>query len=199
MPRVVVAIDGPSGVGKSSVSKLLAKELNASYIDTGAMYRAVALGISDLGIKVDETGRIEKFLNSMEFVFKGERVFLNKVDLTEKIREGEAGALASKYSSLPVIRGRLVEMQRSYVGSASVVMEGRDITTVVLPGADIKFFLTASPKVRAKRRLMDEKNTDGREIEEIAQEINLRDERDSTRKDSLWLRPKTHLRSTLEA
>ncbi|MBE9531599.1 MAG: (d)CMP kinase [Proteobacteria bacterium] len=181
---MVVAIDGPSGVGKSTVSRRVAKELGARYIDTGAMYRAVALGLSDEGIKVDNVKGLDVFLNAMEFSFEGELVLLNDVDMTQKIREAEAGELASKYASLTKVRRRLVEMQRDYAKSGSVVMEGRDITTVVLPKADFKFFLTASPEVRAKRRLADEKSTDNRNIEEVAGDINARDERDSTRKDS---------------
>lgn len=187
MDSVVVAIDGPSGVGKSTVSRLLAERLSARYIDTGAMYRAVALGAFNEGILAEDCEPLEKFLRDMKFSFEGEnseRVILNGVDLTEKIRDAAAGELASRYSSLSILRRRLVRMQREYAKAGSVVMEGRDITTVVLPDADFKFFLTASPEIRARRRLMDEKSAPGRSIDEVARDINARDERDSTRKDS---------------
>ena len=188
MSAIVVAIDGPSGVGKSTVSRLLAERLKARYVDTGAMYRAVALGLSSDGINVDEFERIEKFLASMKFSFEDDRVILNNTDLTKRIREPRTSGLASKYSMLPAVRKRLVWMQKEYARFGSVVMEGRDITTVVLPEADIKFFLTASPEVRARRRQNDEKSTDERNLEEVVKDINARDERDTTRKESPLLK-----------
>ena len=180
-----VAIDGPSGVGKSTVSRLLAEKLGALYVDTGAMYRAVALGADRAGIKADDEESLKDFLSTMELGFNGERVNLNGVDFTEMIRDAPVSVLASIYSSIPIVRARLVAIQRELAGSAKrVVMEGRDIGTVVLPGAEIKFFLIASEEVRAARRLGDEKSLDDRNIEDVAKDINARDLRDSTRKDS---------------
>ena len=158
-----VAIDGPSGVGKSTAAKRIASRLDALYVDTGAMYRAVAVGAFMAGIGPkdgpDGEGALREFLSSMELSVARERVSLDGVDLTERIREAEASELASRYSSLPIVRARLVDMQRELAASTKrVVMEGRDIGTVVLPDADIKFFLTAPDDVRAGRRHKDEKS-----------------------------------------
>ncbi len=185
LSRIIVAIDGPSGVGKSTVSRLLAKKLNAHYVDTGAMYRAIALGAMEAGIGIDDGEKLMEFLKHAKVVFDEGLVLLNGVDLTEKIREPGIGELASIYSSSPLVRGRLVFIQRKLAASASkVVMEGRDIGTVVLPEADIKFFLDASSEIRAARRQADEKSLDERSIEDVAEDMNERDLRDTTREDS---------------
>ena len=180
-----IAIDGPSGVGKSTVAKRIAEKLAALYVDTGAMYRAVALGADMAGIKADDEEALMDFLSTMELGFDGERVALNGVDFTDKIREAPADELSSIYSSLPAVRTRLVDIQRELAGSANrVVMEGRDIGTVVLPKAEIKFFLDAPEDARAHRRLNDEKSTGKESIEEVDSAMRLRDLRDKTRKES---------------
>lgn len=185
LSRMTVAIDGPSGVGKSTVSKLLAGKLNAHYVDTGAMYRAVALAANDARIRSDEVEKLKDFLVKMKFVFEEGMVVINGVDLTQRIREPVVGELASIYSSSPLVRGRLVAIQRKMASSASkLVMEGRDIGTVVLPEADIKFFLDASFEIRAARRQADEMSPEDRSIEDISKDMEARDERDSTRGDS---------------
>lgn len=185
LSRFTVAIDGPSGVGKSTVSRLLADKLNAHYVDTGAMYRAVALGACEEGIGVEDGERLMEFLTKVKLVFDEGLVLLNDVDLTQRIRESGVGELASVYSTSPLVRGRLVFIQRKLAASASkLVMEGRDIGTVVLPDADIKFFLDASFEIRAARRHADEKNLVDLNMADIADELNERDLRDTTRVDS---------------
>jgi cytidylate kinase len=185
LSRYTIAIDGPSGVGKSTVSRLLADKLNAHYVDTGAMYRAVAIGLDEAGVDVHDGEQLMEYLKAVNLVFDGGLVLLNDVDFTERIREPGVGALASKYSASTLVRGRLVFIQRKLAASASkLVMEGRDIGTVVLPEADMKFFLDASVDVRAKRRHADEKNLVDLSLEDIEDELNERDTRDTTREDS---------------
>ncbi|MEE9543451.1 MAG: (d)CMP kinase [Thermodesulfobacteriota bacterium] len=180
-----VAIDGPSGVGKSTVALRVAEKLDALYIDTGAMYRAVAVGADMAGIGLGDEEVLNDFLSTMELGFNGDRIALNGVDFTEKIREPRASELASIYSSISIVRARLVEIQKELAASADrVVMEGRDIGTVVLIDADIKFFLTASVEVRTQRRVHDEKSLCKETKEDVDSAMRLRDLRDKTRKDS---------------
>ena len=185
-----IAIDGPAGAGKSSIAKALSKRLGYIYIDTGAMYRAVALFFLDEGVKDSEDSRIESLLEKLDISIKYEdgtqKVFLNGVDVSDKLRLEQIGKLASKFSAIGSVREKLVALQRKLAKKENVVMDGRDIGTVVLPNADLKIYLSASSKVRAKRRyleLLEKGNTD-LDINLIEDEIIKRDEADINREIS---------------
>ncbi len=187
MKRLSIAIDGPAGAGKSSVAKILAKEMGYTYLDTGAMYRALTYeslrrGLSDAAaiVRMAET----VFMR----VMPGEdtmRVFLDEKEVTDFLRAPEVSAAVSSVSAIPEIRTRMVDLQRKLSAAGGTVLDGRDIGTVVLPHADVKIFLTASPHVRALRRFeeMKEKNP-SITVEEIEADIRERDEKDSTRATS---------------
>jgi cytidylate kinase len=151
--HVRVAVDGPSGAGKSTVAKRVAKEIGADYIDTGAMYRAIALKMIREGVSL-ESGhdRLAAMLAATVVDFRGGRALLDDVDVTDDIRSAEVTSMASLCSALPSVREKLVELQRAMGRVKSVVMDGRDIGTNVFPDAEYKFFLTASVGERAKRR-----------------------------------------------
>lgn len=157
MKRIVVAIDGPAGAGKSTIARRVAKRLGFVYIDTGAMYRTVALWATRAGIALDDAQKLEALAAHAEIRFApgASRVFLNGEDVTEAIRTPEVSQAASKVSAVPGVRRALVEKQRAMGATASVVMEGRDIGTVVFPDAGVKVFLDADAKVRALRRTGD--------------------------------------------
>ena len=185
-----IAIDGPAGAGKSSIAKALSKRLGYIYIDTGSMYRAVALFFLDEGVKDSEDSRIESLLEKLDISIKYEdgtqKVFLNGVDVSDKLRLEQIGKLASKFSAIGSVREKLVALQRKLAKKENVVMDGRDIGTVVLPNADLKIYLSASSKVRAKRRyleLLEKGNTD-LDINLIEDEIIKRDEADMNREIS---------------
>jgi cytidylate kinase len=186
-PRgVTIAIDGPAGSGKSTVSRQVARRLGYAYVDTGAMYRAVAL----LGLRkgigpADENGFIAEAANAaMEFrvTDEGQRFFVNGEDLTDEVRRPEVGALSSPVSAIAGVRRYLTEAQRRMAEDGGVVMEGRDIGTVVCPDAKAKVFLTASEQERARRRFVElrEKGVDA-DLEEVRAGIAARDQRDSSR------------------
>lgn len=187
MKRLSIAIDGPAGAGKSSVAKILAKEMGYTYLDTGAMYRALTYeslrrGLSDAAA----IGRMAETVSMR--VMPGEdtmRVFLDEKEVTDFLRTSEVSAAVSSVSAIPEIRTRMVDLQRKLSAAGGTVLDGRDIGTVVLPHADVKIFLTASPHVRALRRFeeMKEKNP-SITVEEIEADIRERDEKDSTRATS---------------
>ena len=187
-----IAIDGPAGAGKSSIAKALSKKLGFVYIDTGAMYRAVALFFLENGIKDSSDNEIDKLLDKLDINIKytdGEqRVFLNNVDVSDKLRQEEIGKLASRFSAVKSVREKLVALQRKLAERENVVMDGRDIGTVVLPNADLKIYLSAGSKVRAKRRYLEliEKGFDKAALDEkaIENEIIKRDEADMNREIS---------------
>lgn len=185
-----IAIDGPAGAGKSSIAKALSKRLGYIYIDTGAMYRAVALFFLDNDVKDGTDSRIESLLEKLEISIKYEdgaqKVILNGEDVTGKLRLEEIGKLASKFSAIGSVREKLVALQRKLAQKENVVMDGRDIGTVVLPNADLKIYLSASSKVRAKRRYLEllEKGHTDLDINEIEDEIIKRDEADMNREIS---------------
>ena len=187
-----IAIDGPAGAGKSSIAKALSKKLGFVYIDTGAMYRAVALFFLENGIKDSSDNEIDKLLDKLDINIKytdGEqRVFLNNVDVSDKLRQEEIGKLASRFSALKSVREKLVALQRKLAKKENVIMDGRDIGTVVLPNADLKIYLSAGSKVRAKRRYLEliEKGFDKAALDEkvIENEIIKRDEADMNREIS---------------
>ncbi len=152
-----IAIDGPSGAGKSTLARRLAKELGCMYVDTGAIYRTVAYHFAMLGIGPRDVDNIRRFLPdaNVEIVYLDggeQRMLLNGTDVTDELRTPEISAAASQISAQPLVRAFLLDMQRDLARRHSVVMDGRDIGTVVLPDADVKVFLTASPQARAKRR-----------------------------------------------
>ena len=185
-----IAIDGPAGAGKSSIAKALSKRLGYIYIDTGAMYRAVALFFVENNVSDGTDSRIESLLEKLEISIKYEdgaqKVILNGEDVTGKLRLEEIGKLASKFSAIGSVREKLVALQRKLAQKENVVMDGRDIGTVVLPNADLKIYLSASSKVRAKRRYLEllEKGYTDLDINEIEDEIIKRDEADMNREIS---------------
>ena len=179
---MIIAIDGPAGAGKSTVAKKVAENLNFTYLDTGAMYRAFTLLVLEKNIPLDNLKEIEKLLNNFNIEYRGEKVFLNGKDVTKKIRSDEVTKNVSYISSLGFIRKKMVELQRNIGKNNNIVIEGRDIGTVVFPNADIKIYLDASVEERAKRRLKDEKDSSqGTTLEEMIEKIKKRDEYDSNR------------------
>lgn len=181
-----IAIDGPAGAGKSTIAKLVAKEKGYVYVDTGAMYRGLAIHFLENGIEAEETGKIVEACKDADVTIRYEdgqqQVYLNGKNITAKLREEAVGNMASKSSAIPEVRAKLLELQRELARKENVIMDGRDIGTCVLPDADVKVFLTASVETRAKRRYDElvEKGVSC-DLEEIARDIAERDERDSTR------------------
>lgn len=181
-----VAIDGPAGAGKSTIAKEVAKELGYIYVDTGAMYRAIALYLLRNGVKAEENEVISaKCMEAnvtIEYVDGKQVVFLNGEDVNGLIRTEEVGSMASSSSTNPDVRKRLLGLQRELAEKNDVIMDGRDIGTNILPNAQAKIYLTASIEVRAKRRF-DELTAKGVacDYEEIKKEIAIRDERDMNR------------------
>lgn len=181
-----VAIDGPAGAGKSTIAKLVAKEKGYVYVDTGAMYRGLAIHFLENGIEAEEKEKIAEACKDADVTIRYEdgqqQVYLNEKNITAKLREEAVGNMASKSSAIPEVRVKLLELQRELARKEDVIMDGRDIGTCVLPDADVKVFLTASVETRAKRRY-DELVEKGVacDLEEIARDIAERDERDSTR------------------
>lgn len=184
-----VAIDGPAGAGKSTIAKMAAKELGFVYVDTGAMYRALALYFLRQGIKPNETEKIKEVLPSVSVTIKyqdGEQiVLLNGENVNAFLRTQEVGDMASAVSPLAPVREKLLSLQRELAKGTSVIMDGRDIGTTVLPQADLKIYLTADAEIRAERRYKELKER-GTECdrEEILREIILRDKQDMTREIS---------------
>lgn len=188
---MIIAIDGPSGAGKSTLGKMLAKQLDLLYLDTGAMYRAVGLAVLEAGVGFEETEKIAGIAKGTDIKLIGDpgnlQVFLNERDVSQEIRTNEVGQAASIVSTISDVRRTLVEHQRKLGISApnGAVLDGRDIGTVVFPGADVKFFLTAKPEARAQRRFAEDLEK-GRatSYEKTFAEIRTRDERDVSRADS---------------
>jgi len=184
---LIIAIDGPSGAGKSTLGRRLAHELGLLYIDTGAMYRAVALAVAAAGVEVSDAAAVAAVARGASIRLEGDpdalRVLLDGRDVSEEIRGESVGHAASVVSAIPEVRRELVRRQREMGASGGVVLDGRDIGTVVFPSADVKFFLTAVPEERARRRL-DEERTRAQSFAETLADINERDRRDSTRDDS---------------
>ena len=188
---IVVAIDGPSGVGKSTVGKALAERLGVPYLDTGAMYRAVGLLARREGVTlpIADPGRVGELAETAEVLVTGTggdlRVFLDGEDVSEEIREPEISRYASAVAAVPRVRRRLAARQRERALAGGGVLEGRDIGTKVVPEARAKFFLTARPEVRARRRF-DELARKGtpQELAAVRAEMEARDRADSTRTDS---------------
>ena len=182
----IVAVDGPAGAGKSTVSKILARRLGYVFLDTGAMYRAVAVEAERQGIQPDDESALEGLCQTLTISFQSEgdeqRVFCQGRDVTEEIREPHIGMLASRVSMKKPVRDAMARLQRQAGRQGKIVAEGRDTTTVVFPNARFKFFLVAEPEERARRRYRElvSKGLPAR-IEDIQEEINKRDEQDSSR------------------
>ena len=189
--RVVVAIDGPAGAGKSTIARRVAGKLGFVYIDSGAMYRAVALAALRSGADLSDAERLEQLSRAARIEFEpgGARVLLDGEDVSAAIRAPEISPAASKVSVFSGVRRALVEKQREMAAAVSVVMEGRDIGSVVFPDAQVKIYLDADPRVRAARRV-SEMQEKGQTLDaaEVEREIRERDRRDSTRADSPLLR-----------
>jgi (E)-4-hydroxy-3-methyl-but-2-enyl pyrophosphate reductase/cytidylate kinase len=183
MEKFHIAIDGPAGSGKTTVSKLLAKTLGFDYLDTGAMYRAIALFLDELGIPPDDVERIDEVLSKVKMGYKDGKLYLNGKEVNdEKIRTARAGILASDYAKVPVVRKHLTRLQREIANGRKMVVEGRDIGTVVLPDADLKIFLTASVEERARRRWRElREKGENISYEEVLEQLRKRDEQDSKR------------------
>lgn len=185
--RVVIAIDGPSGAGKSTIARAVATRLGYIYIDTGAMYRAVGLWALRANIPLDDMHKLEQLAAAARIEFRAgtSTVLLNGEDITAAIRETAASDAASKASAIPGVRRAMVDEQRRMAEDWSVVMEGRDIGTVVFPNADVKIFLDADPAIRAQRRTT-ELRLRGTDVatETVAREMAERDQRDRTRAEA---------------
>ena len=184
-----VAIDGPAGAGKSTIAKLVAKKLGLVYVDTGAMYRAVALFLLESGIDVNDKAAVADKVKGANVDIKYEdgiqNVYLNGVNVTGRLREEAVGNTASLTSAVPEVRAQIFSLQRGLAERGGVIMDGRDIGTVVMPDADVKIYLTASSEVRANRRVkeLQEKGVEAN-FEEIKKDIEERDHRDMTREIS---------------
>lgn len=181
-----IAIDGPAGAGKSTIAKLVAKELGFIYVDTGAMYRGLAVHFLKKGIVPGEVEKIEAACEDakVELGYENgvQQVYLNGENITSQLREEAVGNMASVSSAVPAVRAKLLDLQRNLAKEKDVVMDGRDIGTNVLPNADVKVYLTASVECRAMRRFKElEEKGEACDFEQIKQDIQERDERDMTR------------------
>lgn len=188
--KISVAIDGPSGSGKSTLSRAAAKELSLLYVDTGAIYRTTALYTLRRGAAPEDAAAVAALLPEIGVALSHDdggvqRMYLNGEDVTDLIRTQEVSMAASAVSAHPAVRAFLLEMQRELARKHSVIMDGRDIGTVVLPGADVKIFLTAGSEVRARRRWLElqERGTP-RDWEQLLRETRERDERDASRAEA---------------
>ena len=187
MKSMQIAIDGPSGAGKSTMAKLISQKLGIMYLDTGAMYRTLALKAIRLNIDTQDSNKVTELLSdfniSIQYENGSQKVILNHEDVSYKIRSDEVSMGASNVSAIPAVRKRLVELQQEMASNTSVVMDGRDIGTHVLPNADVKIFLTAGVAQRALRRYNEQKEKGilKKSLEEIEKEIEVRDYNDSHR------------------
>ena len=183
--RPIIAIDGPVGAGKSVAARALARSLGFSYLNTGAMYRAVAIAAREAGVSPDGASvekKLAPILAAIKIAFDGEKIFLNDRDVTARIVEPEIGDLASRFSAIGVVRGRMRELQRAAGANGGVVMEGRDIGTAIFPDAECKFFLNADVNVRAARRYAELKSKGAAISErEVLEQLKERDQRDRGR------------------
>ncbi len=186
--NLIIAIDGPSGAGKSTLGRMLARSLNLLYIDTGSMYRAVALAVMESSVSASDDIAVGSLASRVDIDLEGDpdslKVILEGRDVTEEIRSEEVTDMSSIISTVPAVRRAMVKRQRE-MGRRGAVLNGRDIGTVVFPDADVKFFLTAAPDERAQRRFTEEREQDTDVSFEVTfADMIERDRRDSTRADS---------------
>jgi cytidylate kinase len=175
----VITIDGPSGAGKSTVSRILAERLGYRYLDTGALYRAVAWKVRDENAVPEDGEKLRTILNTTDIAFEGSRILVNGTDVTAQIREPEISELSSRVSALPLVREHLFAMQRK------LVIEGRDIGTAIFPDAENKFFLDASIQERARRRYEEfREKVQAVDLNDTMKDLNKRDNRDSNRQNA---------------
>ncbi len=180
--KIRIAIDGPAGAGKSTMAKILAEKLNIDYIDTGAMYRAIALKVCRTGTDYTDPAALEQMLAAAKVDYIGGKVYLDGEDVSGQIRTPEISAMASKTSAIPAVRDKLSETQSAMARERSLLMDGRDIGTIIIPDAEFKFYLNAGSRVRALRRAR-EMQAKGLEcdVDQVEQEIIARDEMDMNR------------------
>lgn len=179
---MIITLDGPAGAGKSTVARALARRLGFRYLDTGAMYRAVALAGLRAGLDWQRPEDLARLAREVNLEIRQDRIFLDGDDVTEAVRSSDVTAVTRFAADNPQVRQRLVELQRQVAGQDNVITEGRDQGTVVFPDAGCKIFLVASPEVRASRRLSDfQARGECRTFEEVLADINRRDYQDSTR------------------
>ncbi len=182
MEKIIIAIDGPAGAGKSSIAKKIASELGIEYIDTGAMYRAVTLKLIRLKCSFNDITRISKILNVTEIDFLNDTIYLDGEIVNAKIRTSEVNSSVSAVSAIPTVRKKLVAFQRQIGKSKSIIMDGRDIGTNVFPDANYKFYLTASLEERTLRRWLEIREKGFNESrQEVRKEIERRDQADMAR------------------
>lgn len=180
--NLTIVIDGPAGSGKSTISRLVAEKLGLSYIDTGAMYRAVALAAYERSIQPADDRGLEEICDAIRLRFRGTRLFMDGRDVSEAIRTPLMDRLSSAVSARPSVRRAMIDLQRKAAQGGGVVMEGRDIGTVVLPDADVKFFLTADARVRGERRWRERLDKgESADLAAVVTEIEKRDKNDSER------------------
>jgi cytidylate kinase len=182
MKALIIAIDGPSGVGKGTVSRAVARALGYRHVDTGAMYRAVAWSALRQSLPLDDEGRMARVAEDAVIEVDGERVLVDGIDVTRAIRTGEMDQASSTVSRLPGVRAVLVRRQRELGAGGGIVVEGRDIGTVVFPAADVKIYLDATPEERARRRASDPAHAAARDLPlaAVVDELAVRDTRDRT-------------------
>lgn len=186
--NIQIAIDGPAGAGKSTIAQAVAKRLNLFYLDTGAMYRAVAYAACRRGVALDNEDELAALIQNLDIVFdhaKAQRVWCNGEDVTAAIRSPEVSRAVSAVAAYPKVRNQLVRLQQAEAKRGDVVMDGRDIGTLVMPEAALKIFLTASPAERARRRWQElTARGENVDLDTIARDMAKRDELDSQRKAS---------------
>lgn len=189
MNNLIVAIDGPAGSGKSTIAKLLAKKYDLTYIDTGAMYRMITLYLLENNIDISDLKEVERVLNTVNLDMQGDKFYLDNVDVSTKIREKRINDNVSKVASIKIVRSNLVDLQRKISNNKDVILDGRDVGTVIFPNAQVKIFLIASPEERARRRYNEflEKKTEIT-YDEVLKSIKERDHIDSTRDESPFVK-----------
>ena len=194
MDKLLITIDGPAGAGKTTVSRALADRLGYRYVDTGALYRGVALAAQTRGVNPENDDDLKRLCSDLDLTFvrkkEGSGLFLSGKNISDRIRTPEITMLASAVSARPVVREFLLDLQKDLGREKAAVFEGRDMGTVVFPDADVKFFLNASTRTRAQRRYEEEKSKNSQTLDEVERDILQRDHNDSTR-DVAPLKPAT--------